>query len=445
MMRRPGGRVSRTASAGRVTAGAGPSPGEPAVPAAARRLAAGEPPRPMAGCWPAAGAGPAGAGPAGSAAGPAAAAAGPAGPPAPAASGGPAGRLTARRARRSSLRPALRRPGQPRLPISYFLALSLDLEHAGNLSRQAPGRWRPSRPLRAARELFVRALWCGARSSCALRIQARCLFLSLISAPALRPGRVRPGGGAGPALPASRRGSSPGGSGPCASRVTSGGDDGARADMRRSATRMSSGRTAGVMCRTTIRSIAHPASCSGVARRSSSIVSTAARVSSRRTPLLVRRSTSALAAARNASTARAASAGATPGRTTCHSEASSRGASGTCGQVSDLDHVNPVWQRGVQPDPHVLGDHAAGEGDLQVLSLAGRACRRPAGVRNLGMRREASGIGDWQSSHPHSPLHCTRDIPVARKTHPAALSVPDDQPLNRRQRRPVTSAGAGRH
>ena len=155
-------------------------------------------------------------------------------------------------------------------------------------------------------------------------------------------GRAAATGGTGPAGPASPEDPADPGApgtlipaaadampiGPCASRVTSGGDDGARAATWPSAARMSSGRTAGVMCRTTIRSIAHPASWSSPARRSSSSVSTADRASSRRIPLLVRRSTGALSAARNACTARAASPGSMPGSTTRHSDASSASPSG---------------------------------------------------------------------------------------------------------------------
>jgi len=133
-------------------------------------------------------------------------------------------------------------------------------------------------------------------------------------------GPVKPGAGA-----AAAAASMP--SGPCASRVTSGGDDGASAASWRSAVKMSSGRTAGVKCRTTIRSIAHAASRPTSACPPACIVTTAARASTGRVPLLVRRSTTTVRAARNVSTARSASAGATPGRTTCHSDASRRSAS----------------------------------------------------------------------------------------------------------------------
>jgi hypothetical protein len=112
-------------------------------------------------------------------------------------------------------------------------------------------------------------------------------------------------------------------SGPCASRVTSGGDDGARVVTWRSAAKMSSGRTAGATCRTTIRSMAFPVGCGSAAHRLVCIVITAARASTRLRPLAVRRSTSTLSRARNASMARAASRGPTPGRTTCQLDASS--------------------------------------------------------------------------------------------------------------------------
>ena len=140
--------------------------------------------------------------------------------------------------------------------------------------------------------------------------------------------------GSGPtAIPAE-----PWASGPWASRVTTGGDDGSIADLRRSATRMSSGRTAGVRCRTTIRSVAQSWS-PATAARSSASDTTAARVSSRRTPLLVRRSTSACAAARNASAAEAATAGATPGSTTRHCEASSSGRGASAASTTSITSI----------------------------------------------------------------------------------------------------------
>jgi len=131
------------------------------------------------------------------------------------------------------------------------------------------------------------------------------------------------------------------------------GDDGARSATRRSAARMSSGRTAGVMCRTTIRSIAYPAFRSSTARRSVSMLTTAARASMRLSPLLVRRSTSRVSVARNASTAMAACSGPTPGSTTSHWDASAALAPQRPGFLGHVDHINPVRQGRVEPVPHV--------------------------------------------------------------------------------------------
>jgi len=128
-------------------------------------------------------------------------------PPGALASGGPAGRLTARRARRSSLRPW----PSPSWPASADpLVMSLFCRSISSMRAispvRLPGAVGLARPYRATRELFVRANWCGACNYCAFRIQARCLFLSLVRAPAWGPGRASPGGGAGPGCRASRRG-----------------------------------------------------------------------------------------------------------------------------------------------------------------------------------------------------------------------------------------------
>ena len=90
---------------------------------------------------------------------------------------------------------------------------------------------------------------------------------------------------------------------------------------------MSSGRTAGVKCRTTIRSIAHPAYRSSAARRSTSSVTTAARAS--KPPDSLAGQAFDLDAVRGPGTPQppvAASSRPTPGRTTSHWDASSRSA-----------------------------------------------------------------------------------------------------------------------
>ena len=99
-------------------------------------------------------------------------------------------------------------------------------------------------------------------------------------------------------------------------------------------------------------------------------------------------------------------------------------------QFQNLDHVNPVRQGHVEPVPHVRCGTHAGQRDLQVLSLARGARRRSPRVRDLRMRRESRGVRDGQAGLPYSPLDRTRDVPVARETHPAAFRIPDHQALD---------------
>jgi hypothetical protein len=50
------------------------------------------------------------------------------------------------------------------------------------------------------------------------------------------------------------------------------------------------------------------------------------------------------------------------------------------------------------------------------------------------MRVESRRICNGHLCPANSPLHSTRDIPVAGETHPASFSVPDNQPLSDRER-----------
>ena len=95
------------------------------------------------------------------------------------------------------------------------------------------------------------------------------------------------------------------------------------------------------------------------------------------------------------------------------------------GQISDLDHVNPVRQGRVQPGLHCKRVERRGKRDLEELGLASGAGRRPARVGNLRVRRESGRLGDRQAGPPDPPLHRPRDVPVTRESHPATLSVPD--------------------
>ena len=212
---------------------------------------------------------------------------------------------------------------------------------------------------------------------------------------------------------------------------------------------MSSGRTAGMTCRTTIRSMAFPASPPSAAHRSVPMVITAARASTRRGPLLVRRSTSRLSQARNSSTARAASAGGTPGRTTCHRDASSGSAPSAGGacitSITSIPSGRAASSRSRTSDTaHAL----VSESSKYSASLAAPG-RGRASVRDLRVRRESGGIGDGQPCPANSPFNGTRDIPVTGETHPASFSVPDNQLAGHcghaRARRPLARRPLARH
>ena len=125
------------------------------------------------------------------------------------AAGGPAGLVTARRARRSRPFPwvplSAGWPGvsggaddpvsDASLPAWPSAADSLFCRSISSIRAFSPVRLPGAAgligPLRAARELFVRAHWCGIHLAGVPRIQARCQYLSLVSVPPVRPGRLR--------------------------------------------------------------------------------------------------------------------------------------------------------------------------------------------------------------------------------------------------------------
>ena len=170
--------------------------------------------------------------------------------------------------------------------VTWFLVVSLGLEHPGNLPSYSRAR-RPESGLVAPRGSCSYAL-ADTAGTAALSVAAVPVWPGVVRIPVLwpppRPGlgaqavplAVRallqqpgsaagrpagsstcsPAGGAAcdarwPERPARSRAPSNSAfmpSGPCASRVTSGGDEGVRAAILPSAARMSSGRTAGVTC-----------------------------------------------------------------------------------------------------------------------------------------------------------------------------------------------------
>ena len=191
---------------------------------------------------------------------------------------------------------------------------------------------------------------------------------------------------------------------------------------------------------------------SRVSSSSTSISTTAARASRRRTPLSVRRSTGAsprarklgdgplgrhwLHARQNHSPLRRLQdwpEGACPAGTPL-------GRSGPGGILGDVDHINPIRQCRVQPLAHLRRSLPGSQREAQVLSLARHTGRGAARIGDLRVRREPGRVSDRQSCPAHSPLEGARHVPVAGKTHLSPLSIPDHQMLHRRQ---LVAAGSG--
>jgi len=102
--------------------------------------------------------------------------------------------------------------------------------------------------------------------------------------------------------------------------------------------------------------------------------------------------------------------------------------------LDHVDHIYPVRQGRVEPVPYVGSGADLGEGNLQVLGLTRCPGGRSASVRDLRVRRETSGIGDGQTGPANSPFNSACDVSVTGETHPASLSVPDDQADSARAR-----------
>ena len=95
--------------------------------------------------------------------------------------------------------------------------------------------------------------------------------------------------------------------------------------------------------------------------------------------------------------------------------------------LDHVDHIYPVRQGRIEPVPYVGSGARLGEADFQVLGLTRCPGGGSASVRDLRVRRETGGICDGQSGPPNPAFNSACDVPVAGETHPASLSVPDDQ------------------
>ena len=201
----------------------------------------------------------------------------------------------------------------------------------------------------------------------------------------------------------------------------------------RSPARMSSGRTAGVPCRTTTSSIAHSSA--------SSTRAGAHRQARPRPPGSRTCGAPAWSSARprrsvgpgTASTAASASASGHPGSSTAHAPASSRsarapGAATTTSTMSrPSGSASSSWRRTTS------GSHSCEHPDLEVLRLARRAGRRGVGVGDPRMRVETGRVRDREPRPAHGTLERPPEVAVAGEAQPAALGVADPQLLHGRR------------
>ena len=137
-------------------------------------------------------------------------------------------------------------------------------------------------------------------------------------------------------------------SGPCATRTATGGASGARPATIRNAARTSSGRTAGVTCRTTTSSIARPPMSVDRRTRPFGAAPAAPRTSTLRRPSLVSRSTASSSCGRAGPGRLVQGVGVDAGE---FDRASARPRSvrrAIRAGRDDLDDVQPVRQRGVE-------------------------------------------------------------------------------------------------
>lgn len=110
--------------------------------------------------------------------------------------------------------------------------------------------------------------------------------------------------------------------------------------------------------------------------------------------------------------------------------------------LDHVDHIYPVRQGRIEPVPYIGSGARLGEADVQVLGLTRRPGGGSASVGDLRVRRETSGIRNWQSCPANSPFNGACDVPVAGETHPASLSVPDNHAeSDGKHTRPVRRGG----
>jgi hypothetical protein len=202
------------------------------------------------------------------------------------------------------------------------------------------------------------------------------------------------------------------------------GHRGRRSATTSSAPNTSSGRTAGVVCRTTAVSIAQTSIPASTLPPALTCASTSARATSIcRRPDGVTRSTTTASAASSADERRRRSSGRRrAARCATRSRRSARPADALGDRAGE--HVQAVGQRGVQRAGELGRARPVGEPDLQVLGLAGRPGRRGTDPRQPRVRGEPVRVRRPGSPPGARPLHAAGDVTVRQEAQPPALGEP---------------------
>ena len=162
---------------------------------------------------------------------------------------------------------------------------------------------------------------------------------------------------------------------------------------------------------------------------------TAPRASKVRRPDLVIRCTSTVLARQERGERRARGRrGSTPGSSTRHTDACSRSAREPGPASTASTRSSPSGSASSRAWRRSCRVAAAGEGDLQVLGLAGRAGGGGVRVRDLRVRGEPGRVRHRDAGPPQRPLQRPLEVAVAGEPQPAALGVAQPQPLDRGRR-----------
>ena len=94
--------------------------------------------------------------------------------------------------------------------------------------------------------------------------------------------------------------------------------------------------------------------------------------------------------------------------------------------------VEPLGQRLADGSADLLGVTRLGEGDLEVLGLAGSTCGRGVGIRDARVRAEPGTHRNRHLCPTQRPLEAALEVTMTGEAHPAVLGVLNVQALGDR-------------